>query len=140
MTGIANLVLLGTVSEMEHLETKNGKPWVKLLIEVKTWRRGGDGETGQEESTLLTANVFSRMAYTARQQLRIGDPVVVTCRVSGTEYRADGKVKRGITLTADQLHLIPSGRVASSSPGSPMRQKYVGQRFQTAQKAVRSEE
>jgi hypothetical protein len=56
MTGSANLIVLGTVSEMEHLQTKNGKLWIKLLVEVKTWRRGGDGEAG------LVLMVFWRLS------------------------------------------------------------------------------
>ena len=150
MTGIAHVVLLGTVSEVEQLQTKNGRPWIKLLLEVKTWRRGADGEAGQEECTMLCVNCFSRIAETARSFLKPGDAVGLTCRVSGTEFKGtEGKVKRGISLTADQLHLIPnSRRNASPRPEarrstaalSPEQQKEFGQAFQSKPRAVTTNE
>jgi single-stranded DNA-binding protein len=113
MTGSSNLLLLGTVaSAPEELTTRNGKLWVKLLIEVKSWRRASDGEPAQEEVTLLPVNLFSKIAEIARDHLKVGDPVAVTARISGTEFKsADGKTRRGVNLTADQLHLIPSRKL-----------------------------
>jgi single-stranded DNA-binding protein len=107
MTGISSLVLLGTVAEIEKLTTKNGKPWVRLLLEVKRYRITKDDE-GQDEITLIPVNLFSKIADTACQHLREGDAVALTCRVSGSEYndRATGKTKRGVTLTVDVLHLL----------------------------------
>jgi single-stranded DNA-binding protein len=103
------------VEEPEVLSTKNGKLWVRLLIEVRSWRRGADGEAGQEEVTKLPVNMFSKTAEIARDYLRVGDAVGLTCRVGGTEYKGtDGKTRRGITLAADQLHLIPQGKLSSS--------------------------
>jgi len=44
MTGSATVVLLGTVADQpEILTTKAGKPWVKLVLEIKTYRRVNDG-------------------------------------------------------------------------------------------------
>jgi single-stranded DNA-binding protein len=138
MTGSATLMLLGTVAEVEHLQTKNGRPWIKLLIEVKSWRRAQDGEPGQEESTLLSVNCFAKLAETARDYLKAGDAVGITARVSGTEFSGgDGKVKRGISLTADQLHLIPNSRSAAPRSGpTPVQQKEFGHGFKPAPRQV----
>ena len=108
MTGISQLILLGTVSEIEQATTKTGKPWVRLLLEVKRYRQTTD-TSGQDEVTLVPVNLFSKIADTANSYLRIGDAVAITARVSGTEFtdRQTGKVKRGVTLTADVLHLLP---------------------------------
>jgi single-stranded DNA-binding protein len=108
MTGISTLILLGTVSELERLTTKNGKPWVRLLLEVQRYRIT-KGDEGQDETTLIPVNLFSKIADTACEHLREGDAVALTCRVSGTEYndRSTGKTKRGVTLTVDVLHLLP---------------------------------
>jgi len=116
MTGHADLFVLGTLAEVpEQLQTKSGKLWLKLLIEIKTWKRGNNGEPGQEETTLLTINAFSKLAETARAYLQVGDPVALNCRVSGTEYKGnDGKIRRGTTITCDTLHLIPNGSRQSS--------------------------
>ena len=108
MTGISQLILLGTVAEIEQSTTKNGKPWLKLLLEVKRYRAASD-TGGQDEVTLVPVNLFSKIADTANEYLRVGDAVAITGRVSGTEFtdRQTGKVKRGVTLTADLLHLLP---------------------------------
>jgi single-stranded DNA-binding protein len=125
MTGSATLMLLGTVAEVEHLQTKNGRPWIKLLIEVKSWRRAQEGEPGQEESTLLSVNCFAKLADTARDYLKEGDAVGITARVSGTEFKGgEGQVKRGISLTADQLHLIPNGRMETPNPRPALAQRH----------------
>jgi single-stranded DNA-binding protein len=108
MTGISQLVLLGTVAEIEHSTTKSGKPWLKLLLEIKRYRQTRDA-AGQDEVTLVPVNLFSKIADTANEYLRVGDAVAITAHVSGTEYtdRQTGKVRRGVTLTADLLHLLP---------------------------------
>jgi single-stranded DNA-binding protein len=108
MTGISSLILLGSVSELEETSTKNGKPWVKLLLEVRRYRYTSE-DSGQDETTLIPVNLFSKIASTAVEYLRIGDAVALTCRVSGSEYndKATGKVRRGVTLTADVIHLLP---------------------------------
>jgi single-stranded DNA-binding protein len=108
MTGISQLILLGTVFELEQSTTKTGKPWVKLLLEIKRYRQTTDS-AGQDEVTLVPVNLFSKIADTASERLKVGDAVAVSARVSGTEFtdRQTGKVKRGVTLTADVLHLLP---------------------------------
>jgi single-stranded DNA-binding protein len=108
MTGISQLILLGTVAEIEQSTTKTGKPWLKLLLEIKRYRQTTD-TSGQDEKTIIPINLFSKIADTAHEYLRVGDAVAITARVSGTEFtdRQTGKVKRGVTLTADTLHLIP---------------------------------
>jgi single-stranded DNA-binding protein len=108
MTGISSLTLLGTVAEIEQSTTKNGKPWTKLLLEVKRYRQTTD-TSGQDEVTFIPVNLFSKLADAAHEFLRVGDAVAISARVSGTEFsdRQTGKVKRGVTLTADVLHLLP---------------------------------
>jgi single-stranded DNA-binding protein len=108
MTGISQLILLGVVAEIEQSTTKTGKPWVKLLLEIKRYRQTTD-TSGQDETTIVPVNLFSKIADTANKHLRVGDAVAISARVSGTEFsdRQTGKTKRGVTLTADLLHLLP---------------------------------
>src|SRR5690242_6311444 len=121
MTGTAHSVIVGTLAEpLEILQTKNGKPWVKAVVEVKSYRRGADGEAGQEETTLIPVNLFFKPAEIAQKFLQVGDPLVVQVRLSGTEFQGQGgKVRRGVTLALEQLHLIPNGR----RPASPQKRK-----------------
>jgi single-stranded DNA-binding protein len=108
MYGTSEVVLLGTVAEIEKLSTKSGKPWAKVLLEINRYRQTG-ADTGQDECTLVPIQLFSKIADIAGEHLNVGDAVAITCRISGTEYndRQTGKIKRGVTLTADILHLIP---------------------------------
>jgi hypothetical protein len=57
MTGISSLTLLGTVAEIEQSTTKNGKPWTKLLLEVKRYRQTTD-TSGQDEVTFIPVMNF----------------------------------------------------------------------------------
>jgi single-stranded DNA-binding protein len=115
MTGTCSCFLLGTVCEpCELLTSKSGKPWLLLVIEVKTYRRSPEGG-GQEEETRLPVAVFSKTAEIAHQYLKVGDPVAISARVTGTEYTDKrGTSRRGVSLVADQLHLIPPSRSNSS--------------------------
>jgi single-stranded DNA-binding protein len=117
MTGSATALILGILAEpLEILQTRNGKPWVKAVISVKTYRRGTNGDPGQEEETYVPINLFSGPADAAKRFLQVGDPLGVTVRISGTEFRANGgPAKRGVSLTVDQLHLIPSGKKQGGS-------------------------
>jgi single-stranded DNA-binding protein len=113
MTGSNTTLLLGVVAEpLEELTTKTGKPWIKLVLEISTWRRTSESG-GQDETTLVPVNCFSKVAEIVREYLKAGDAVALTVRVSGTEYKgSDGRTRRGVTLTADQLHLLSNGRAA----------------------------
>jgi single-stranded DNA-binding protein len=113
MTGISQLILLGRVAEIDILTTKNGKPWTRVTLEIKTYRRTTEGEA-QDEKTMLPVNLFSRLAETANQHLKVGDAVAVTARANGTEYKdkQTGTTKRGVSLVGDVLHLLPNGRAA----------------------------
>ena len=110
MTGISSLILLGTVVGIEPATTKTGKPWIKLSLEIQRFRPTSD-TGGQDETTIVPVNLFSKLADTAGEYLHTGDAVAITARVSGTEYKdpKTGSVKRGVTLTADLLHLLPQG-------------------------------
>ena len=57
------------------------------------------------------------LAATAQQYLQEGDAVGITVRVQGSEYadKANGRVRHGVTLTGDLLHLIPNGRAPKRS-------------------------
>jgi single-stranded DNA-binding protein len=118
MTGSASCLILGNLSEpLELLQTKAGKPWVKAVLSVKTYRRASDGEPGQEEETFVPINLFSRQAEVAQKCLQVSDAVAVTVRISGTEFKQNGgPTKRGVTLTCDSLHLIPSAKRQGVKP------------------------
>jgi single-stranded DNA-binding protein len=114
MIGSNAALLLGVVAETEELTTKTGKIWIKLLLEISTWRRTGESG-GQDECTFIPVNLFSKVAEIAREYVKPGDAVALTVRVSGTEYKgSDGKTRRGVNLTADTLHLLPNDRAPAS--------------------------
>jgi single-stranded DNA-binding protein len=117
MTGLNHFTLLGIAGEGEERQTKTGKLWICLPVEVETFRKAVDGEPAQQEHTTIVVNLFSKTAEIAKQYVHPGDPVAIQCRVQGTEYKApNGAIKRGTSITADQLILIPSGRRQGGKP------------------------
>jgi single-stranded DNA-binding protein len=112
MNGFVYCRILGTLAEpLTKRETKNGKLWVKGLIEVRGYRRSADGAAGQEETTAITVNLFGKTAQVALDFLKVGDPVCFQLRVAGTEFKSnDGAIRRGVTLTVDTMHLLPNDR------------------------------
>jgi single-stranded DNA-binding protein len=113
MTGLNHCTLMGTLSgPLEVRQTRNGKTWAVAVLEVQYYRRSAEGEPGQEESTLIPVNLFAKQAEIAQKYLQPGDPVVAQVRVCGSEFQPQngGPVKRGVSLTVDALHLLPSVR------------------------------
>jgi hypothetical protein len=63
MTGISQIILLGTVSDIEQSTTSTGKLWLKVVLEIKRFRFTKD-ENGQDEITFVPINCFSKIAET----------------------------------------------------------------------------
>jgi hypothetical protein len=95
--------LQGPIRDLEERETKKGRSWFRLILEIREQGRPGE----RDERTLIPVNAFSGVADQARE-LRLGTIVRVDCRISGTEFKApDGRIKRGVTLTVEALAVIP---------------------------------
>jgi single-stranded DNA-binding protein len=112
MIGSNGCVLIGTVASLEKLTARNGKPWCQILLEISTFRHVVDGSPAREETTTVPVNLFSKLATIALEALKQGDAIAISVRLQGTRDR------RGVTVTADQLHLFPNGR----NPANPMGQ------------------
>jgi single-stranded DNA-binding protein len=111
MTGFNHFTILGIAGEAEERMTKGGKPWLILPVDVESYRRTTDNAPAQKECTTVPISLFSKVAETAKQYVRPGDAVAIQCRVQGGEYTdKNGVLRRSVTVTADQLHLIPNGR------------------------------
>jgi hypothetical protein len=83
--------------------SKNGKEWIRLLVETRLIREPARGEF-QEESVLLPLSCFSQEAVAVKHVQR-GDWLVVGCHLYGTKYRSpDGQTtKYGLQLVADVI-------------------------------------
>jgi single-stranded DNA-binding protein len=82
--------------------TKNGKDWIRLLLETQLVREVRAGEL-QTESVILPISCFSREAQ-AVKHLQRGDPLTVGCHLYGTKFRTpDGHTKYGLQLVADVI-------------------------------------
>jgi single-stranded DNA-binding protein len=89
-------------SKPEISATKNGKLWVKLLLQSELVRSDGRGGY-QTERLILPINCFSREAE-AVKELRVGAELTLGCHLYGTRYEAsDGSVKHGVQLVADAV-------------------------------------
>jgi hypothetical protein len=93
----------GPVREVEERSGRKGL-WIRLVI---------------LSETLLPVNFFTDLAEA--RLLRIGTVVRADCRVSGTAFRTpDGKVRRGVQLTAETLvQVLPTKGPAGHSGGKP---------------------
>jgi single-stranded DNA-binding protein len=111
MLGYASVSLLGTVAAaVEPCVSNAGNKFGCLLIEVKTRRKGTDGEY-HENTELISTTVFGNGVSVAEKYLRPGDPVGLTCRLTGSASKAsDGKVRHFTNVIVEQIHLIPCGR------------------------------
>jgi single-stranded DNA-binding protein len=92
----------------EISQTKKGKPWIKLLVETE--RVSSDGRGGLETVwTILPVSCFSGEAQAAKD-LQRGDSVTVACHLSGTSFApAEGSVKYGVSIIADQIFINSRG-------------------------------
>src|SRR5260221_12536010 len=98
------------VSEPEISRTKKDKLFVRLLLQVEIVRQPQPGEF-QTETTFIPISYFSREAERA-QSLHRGDTIFCGGHLYGTSYDlSDGRVKRGLQLTADYL-VIPEDSAA----------------------------
>jgi single-stranded DNA-binding protein len=95
MLGYASVSLLGTVA---------------AAVEPCVSNAGNKFEY-HENTELISTTVFGNGVSVAEKYLRPGDPVGLTCRLTGSASKAsDGKVRHFTNVIVEQIHLIPCGR------------------------------
>lgn len=115
MLGFSVVSILGTVAAPVEISTAHsGNKFGCLLVEIKTRRKGADGDY-HENTEIVATTLFGAGIAVAEKYLRPGDPVGLTCRLNGSSSKAsDGKERRFTNIIVDQIHLIPSGRNGNS--------------------------
>src|SRR6516225_523114 len=90
-------------SKPEIKESRNGKTWVKALIEEDS-----RDDSRQNEPNILPIVCFGHAANRVKD-LQPGDSVTVVCRLSGTRFEApSGEIRYGVQLIGEQI-LVPAG-------------------------------
>jgi single-stranded DNA-binding protein len=119
MRGINSLFLLGTLrGSPDQLTSRSGKNYVKFELDLVTVRRK-DG-IDEEQREILPVTAFGKLGEIVVKYVKPGDPVHVIAHISSSEFKTDsGGTRRSISLIADSIQLIPTGRkqVSDQSPG-----------------------
>jgi single-stranded DNA-binding protein len=121
MRGINSLFLLGTLrGDPDQLTSKSGKNYVRFEIELVTVRRKDGMDEEQREIVPITA--FGKLGEIVVNCLNPGDPVHVVAHISSNEFKTEaGATKRSISVVADSVQLIPTGRKPDASGQSQQR-------------------
>jgi single-stranded DNA-binding protein len=127
MRGINSLFLLGTLrGEPDQLTSKSGKNYVRFELDVVTVRRK-DG-MDEEQREILPVTAFGKLGEILAKYVKTGDPLHVVAHISSNEFKTDtGATRRSISVVADSIQLIPTGRKQdaagqSRGPGEPSEQ------------------
>jgi single-stranded DNA-binding protein len=82
------------------LQTRNGKPWAKILVEEEVAR-----ERGQGTPNILPITLFGRAAERAKE-LQRGDRLTVACRLQGTRFEIEsGEIRYSVQLVGKVIYL-----------------------------------
>jgi single-stranded DNA-binding protein len=107
--GINQFFLLGTLhSQPDVLTSRGGKSYVKFELAVTTVRRT-DGKD-EEQHEIIPLVGFGGIASLLERYVKVNDPVHVSGRIQSFEYESAKGKRRGLSIVAESLNLLPSGR------------------------------
>jgi single-stranded DNA-binding protein len=87
----------------ELKETRNGKPWARILLEVESTREARKGEF-VTETTIMPINCFA-LCCAQVKDLQRGDALTISCRLTGTKFESDSGTKYGVQLVGEKAFL-----------------------------------
>jgi single-stranded DNA-binding protein len=109
---ISDFMVVGDVRSNESVVSKSGKPYRKLTLVVRRWRRTNDG-VNEEYETVLQALAFGKNSEAVEKHVTAGDLLGLRCRVE-SRPSADGTF-HNLTLFIEEVILLPGNRLNSET-------------------------
>jgi single-stranded DNA-binding protein len=106
---ISPVTVVGEARSVEELSSKGGKPYVKLELVVREWRRNPE-RTSEETEAVLTLIAFGKVSEVASKYISQGEMVAASCRLE-SRRSADGAY-HNLSLFVEQIVLLPSRKSA----------------------------
>jgi single-stranded DNA-binding protein len=99
--------------EPEQLTSKAGKNYIRFEMDVTTVRKNNGMD--EEVREIVPVVAFAKLGEIVTKYVEPGDPLHVVAHISSNEFKTDaGATRRSISVVADSVQLIPSGRKGES--------------------------